>query len=155
MNASKLVGAGLFISYAWRSEGHREWVRLLAAQLKALGFDVLIDADVDYGNDLNGFMRRVDDSKRVLLVIDQNYVDRADTCRSWASARRTAGSPRSMRTTTLRTGDLQSSTFLTCSARTRAAAGVSHPSSTSVGESSSHPDGVYAGKRGKLPRRRS
>lgn len=72
------MGADLFISYAWTSEGHREWVRLLAAQLKALGFDVLIDADVDYGNDLNGFMRRVDDSKRVLLVVDQNYVARAD-----------------------------------------------------------------------------
>lgn len=73
------MGADLFISYAWTSDEHREWVRLLAAQLKALGFDVLVDADVDYGNDLNGFMRRVDDSKRVLLVVDQNYVDRADT----------------------------------------------------------------------------
>lgn len=73
------MGADLFISYAWTSDEHRKWVRLLAAQLKALGFDVLIDADVDYGNDLNGFMRRVDDSKRVLLVVDQNYVDRADT----------------------------------------------------------------------------
>lgn len=73
------VGADLFISYAWTSDEHQEWVRLLAAQLKALGFDVLIDADVDYGDDLNGFMRRVGDSKRVLLVVDRNYVDRADT----------------------------------------------------------------------------
>lgn len=70
--------ADLFISYAWTSEGHREWVRLLAAQLKALGFDVLIDADVDYGDDLNGFMRRVSTCKRVLLIVDQNYVERAD-----------------------------------------------------------------------------
>ncbi|MFC0674566.1 toll/interleukin-1 receptor domain-containing protein [Brachybacterium hainanense] len=73
------MGADLFISYAWTSKGHREWVRLLAAQLKALGFDVLIDADVDYGDDLNGFMRRVADCKHVLLVVDQNYVERADT----------------------------------------------------------------------------
>lgn len=73
------MGADLFISYAWTSEGHREWVRLLAAQLKTLGFDVLIDADVDYGDDLNGFMRRVADCKRVLLIVDQNYVARADT----------------------------------------------------------------------------
>lgn len=73
------MGADLFISYAWTSDEHREWVRLLAAQLKALGFDVLIDADVDYGDDLNGFMRRVDDSKRVLLVVDRNYAERADT----------------------------------------------------------------------------
>lgn len=73
------MGADLFISYAWTSNKHREWVRLLAAQLKALGFDVLIDADVDYGDDLNGFMRRVGDSRRVLLVADRNYVERADT----------------------------------------------------------------------------
>lgn len=73
------MGADLFISYAWTSEGHREWVRLLAAQLKALGFAVLIDADVDYGDDLNGFMRRVTDCKHVLLVVDENYVERADT----------------------------------------------------------------------------
>lgn len=75
----RLVGADLFISYAWTSDKHREWVRLLAAQLKTLGFDVLIDADVDYGDDLNGFMRRVGDSRRVLLVADRNYVERADT----------------------------------------------------------------------------
>ena len=73
------MGADLFISYAWTSDKHREWVRLLAAQLKALGFAILIDADVDYGDDLNGFMRRVGDSTRVLLVADQNYVERADT----------------------------------------------------------------------------
>jgi len=72
------MGADLFISYAWTSPGHREWVRLLAAHLKAIGYDVLVDADVDYGNDLNGFMRRAVDCRRVLLVIDENYVYRAD-----------------------------------------------------------------------------
>ncbi|MGC0367314.1 hypothetical protein ABH922_005366 [Rhodococcus sp. 27YEA15] len=73
------LGADLFISYAWSSDQHREWVRLLAGQLKALGFDVLIDADLDYGNELTGFMRRVVDSKHVLLVVDENYVQRANT----------------------------------------------------------------------------
>lgn len=73
------MSADLFISYAWTSIKHREWVHLLAAQLKALGFSVLLDADVDYGDDLNGFMRRVTDAKRVLLVVDRNYVERADT----------------------------------------------------------------------------
>jgi len=73
------LSADLFISYAWTSDTHRGWVRLLAAQLKALGFDVLIDANVDYGEDLIGFMRRATDSKRVLLVVDPNYVHRADT----------------------------------------------------------------------------
>ncbi|MDI9629455.1 MAG: toll/interleukin-1 receptor domain-containing protein [Acidobacteriota bacterium] len=71
--------ADLFISYAWTSNEHREWVRLLAAHLKAIGYDVLVDADVDYGDDLNGFMRRALDSRHVLLIVDDNYVIRADT----------------------------------------------------------------------------
>ncbi len=69
----------LFISYAWTSDEHREWVRLLAANLKAAGYDVLIDADVDYGDALTGFMRRAVDCRHVLMVVDENYVERADT----------------------------------------------------------------------------
>lgn len=72
------VSADLFISYAWTSDGHREWVRLLAAQMKAIGYDVLIDADVDYGDDLTGFMQRATDSCHVLLIVDENYLVRAD-----------------------------------------------------------------------------
>ncbi|OZC65515.1 hypothetical protein CH276_09820 [Rhodococcus sp. 06-470-2] len=68
----------LFISYAWTTSDHREWVRFLAANLKALGYDVLVDADVDYGDSLNGFMRRASESRHVLLVVDENYVDRSD-----------------------------------------------------------------------------
>lgn len=71
--------ADLFISYAWRSDQHPQWVRLLAIQLKALGYDVLLDANVDYGESLTGFMRRVTDARHVLLIVDENYVDRADT----------------------------------------------------------------------------
>ena len=47
--------------------------------MKAIGYDVLVDADVDYGDDLNGFMRRATECRHVLLVIDENYVIRADT----------------------------------------------------------------------------
>ena len=68
------VTADLFISYAWSSDEHREWVRLLAANLKALGYDVLIDADVDYGDSLTGFMKRATQSRHVLLIVDDNYV---------------------------------------------------------------------------------
>jgi hypothetical protein len=71
--------ANLFISYAWTSDDHRQWVRLLAAHLKALGYDVLIDADVDYGDSPTCFMRKVVDAKHVLLIVDENYVDRANT----------------------------------------------------------------------------
>ena len=73
------LDSDLFISYAWTSAEHRQWVRLLAAQLKALGYNVLIDADLDYGDSLTGFMRKVVDAKHVLLIVDENYVDRANT----------------------------------------------------------------------------
>ena len=69
----------LFVSYAWTTNDHREWVRLLAANLKAAGYDVLVDADVDYGDGLTGFMRRAVDCSHVLLIVDENYVRRADT----------------------------------------------------------------------------
>lgn len=72
------VTADLFISYAWTSDAHREWVKLLAAHFKAIGYDVLIDADVDYGDSLTGFMRRATDCRHVLMIVDENYVDRAD-----------------------------------------------------------------------------
>lgn len=71
--------ADLFISYAWTSDGHRQWVHLLVAQLKALGYSILIDANLDYGDSLTGFMRKVTDAKHVLLIVDENYVDRANT----------------------------------------------------------------------------
>ena len=72
------MGADLFVSYAWTSPEHREWVRLLASQLHLLGYNVKIDEAVDYGSSLSGFMREVTDASHVLLVVDENYVDRAD-----------------------------------------------------------------------------
>jgi hypothetical protein len=72
------MSADLFISYAWTSAAHREWVRLLASQLHLMGYDVKLDEDVDYGSNLHGFMRQVTEATHVLLVVDENYVDRAD-----------------------------------------------------------------------------
>ncbi|MBB4857718.1 hypothetical protein HNO88_001029 [Novosphingobium chloroacetimidivorans] len=69
----------LFISYAWTSSTHRKWVRLLASQLHLLGYDVKIDEQVDYGSSLNGFMQEVTSATHVLLIVDENYVVRADT----------------------------------------------------------------------------
>ncbi len=68
----------LFISYAWTSPEHREWVRLLASQLHLLGYKVKIDERVDYGSSLSGFMREVTDAAHVLLIVDENYVERAN-----------------------------------------------------------------------------
>lgn len=73
------MSADLFISYAWTSPEHREWVRLLASQLHLLGYDVKIDEKVDYGSSLAGFMREVTAARHVLLIVDENYVHRADT----------------------------------------------------------------------------
>ena len=73
------MSADLFISYAWTSTEHREWVRLLAIQLHQLGYEVQIDEAVDYGSSLSGFMREVTDAKHVLLVVDENYVERANS----------------------------------------------------------------------------
>lgn len=68
----------LFISYAWTNDAHRDWVRLLSNQLRLLGYTVKIDAAVNYGSSLTGFMREVTEADRVLLVADENYVNRAD-----------------------------------------------------------------------------
>lgn len=71
-------GVDLFISYAWTSDQHRQWVRLLAAQLKMLGYHVLVDADVNYGDSLTGFMRKIRHARHVLMIVDDNYAVRAD-----------------------------------------------------------------------------
>src|SRR5699024_12109327 len=76
------MAADLFISYAWTPGQHRQWVRLLAAYLKHLGYDVLIDSDVKYGDSLTGFMRRVMEAEHVLMIADDNYVDRAEDRKS-------------------------------------------------------------------------
>lgn len=72
------MNTDLFISYAWTSTAHREWVRLLASQLHLIGYAVKIDEKVDYGSSLNGFMREVTEAAHVLLIVDENYVDRAN-----------------------------------------------------------------------------
>src|SRR5690606_39149010 len=69
----------LFISYAWTSPAHRQWVRLLASQLHLLGYDVKIDEQVDYGSSLSGFMQEVTSATHVLMIVDENYVLRTDT----------------------------------------------------------------------------
>lgn len=72
------MSTDLFISYAWTSDTHREWVRLLASQLHLMGYSIKIDEAVDYGSSLSGFMREVTEVSHVLLVVDDNYVHRAN-----------------------------------------------------------------------------
>lgn len=72
------MAADLFISYSWTSPDHREWVRLLSANLKAIGYDVLVDADVNYGGSLSGFMGLATTCRHVLLIVDEQYVSKAN-----------------------------------------------------------------------------
>lgn len=37
-----------------------------------MGFEVGVDAKVDYGNDLDGFMRKTPESKHILMIVDDN-----------------------------------------------------------------------------------
>ncbi len=43
-----------------------------------MGYIVKIDEKIDYGNSLSGFMREVTNTSRVLLIVDENYVGRAN-----------------------------------------------------------------------------
>ncbi len=72
------MSTDLFISYAWTSPEHREWVRLFASQLHLLGYVVKIDEALDYGSSLHVFMQEVTEATHVLLIVDENYVDRAN-----------------------------------------------------------------------------
>lgn len=67
----------IFISYAW-SEARNEWVRLLAAHLKLLGFSIAFDRDLVYGAGLDAFMLNAGCARHVLLIVDERYVERAD-----------------------------------------------------------------------------
>ncbi|AMB73329.1 TIR domain-containing protein [Pantoea ananatis] len=68
----------LFISYAWTSAEHCKWVHLFASHLHMAGFIVKIDEIVDYGSSLSGFMREMTDCAHVLMIVDPNYVERAN-----------------------------------------------------------------------------
>ncbi|MEZ2585881.1 toll/interleukin-1 receptor domain-containing protein [Kluyvera intermedia] len=72
----------LFISYAWTSDVHREWVRLIASHLDLIGYTVKIDESVNYGSSLTGFMREVIEASHILLIVDENYVERANNIQS-------------------------------------------------------------------------
>lgn len=70
----------VFVSYSWYGEEHRAWVATLARRLRANGVDVHLDLwDVSLGHDLNLFMERyADPSARVLVVLSDDYAEKAD-----------------------------------------------------------------------------
>jgi hypothetical protein len=72
----------LFISYCWSSEDHEEWVLRLGTELRESGVDVILDKwDLKEGNDANVFMEKMvadEEIRKVVLIIDEQYSDRAD-----------------------------------------------------------------------------
>ena len=72
----------LFISYSWSSPEHETWVLNLATELRSSGVDVLFDKwDLKEGDDAYVYMEKmVSDKKikKVLIICDKNYKEKAD-----------------------------------------------------------------------------
>ena len=72
----------LFISYSWTTPDHEAWVLRLATDLRESGVDVILDKwDLKEGHEANAFMERMvsdPDIKKVALICDKTYVDKAD-----------------------------------------------------------------------------
>ena len=72
----------LFISYAWTSEEHKQWVLRLAEKLVASGVDVKLDQwELKLGHDKNFFMERMltdPDIRKVLMIFNKDYADKAN-----------------------------------------------------------------------------
>jgi hypothetical protein len=72
----------LFISYSWSSKEHEEWVLQFATNLRDSGVDVILDKwDLREGHDAHAFMERMisdADLKKVALICDQTYVEKAN-----------------------------------------------------------------------------
>ena len=73
----------IFISYRWSSPEHEEWVLRLATSLRASGIDVRLDKwHLKEGQDTLAFMESMVSDvtvKKVLLVCDEGYVERANS----------------------------------------------------------------------------
>lgn len=69
-----------FISYAWDSEEHSNWVLKLATDLRGHGVDVILDQwDARLGNDLSFFMEQgLNSSHFVLCICSDKYVEKAN-----------------------------------------------------------------------------
>jgi hypothetical protein len=72
----------IFISYAWTNPQHENWVLQLATDLRKERIDVILDKwDLNLGNDSLPFMEQMvndDTIKKVLMICDKNYVEKAN-----------------------------------------------------------------------------
>lgn len=70
----------VFVSYAWDSEEHKEWVLELATNLRRHGVDAVLDQwDVRLGDALSFFMEQgLTESHLVICVCSDKYIAKAD-----------------------------------------------------------------------------
>ncbi len=70
----------VFISYSHDSQGHRQWVLKLAADLRTNGVDAVIDQwDLSPGEDIPTFVEQsLKSADRVVTVCSERYVERAN-----------------------------------------------------------------------------
>jgi hypothetical protein len=73
----------LFISYSWDNDGHKTWVKDLAAQLRRDGVDVKLDQwNVVPGDQLPAFMEKsIREIDYVLIVCTPDYKQKSDNRR--------------------------------------------------------------------------
>lgn len=73
----------VFISYSWKPAQHQQKVIVLAERLMSDGVNVILDVwDLREGQDKNQFMERMvtdADIKRVLLICNKDYKEKADS----------------------------------------------------------------------------
>ena len=72
----------VFISYAWKPETNKQWVKSLAQELRENGIDVQLDQfHLKPGHDAQFFMEQMvtrEDVRKVLLVCTEQYKRKAD-----------------------------------------------------------------------------
>ena len=70
----------VFVSYAWDSDEHKQWVEKLATNLRQHGVDTILDQwDVRLGDDLSFFMEQgLTKSHLVICVCSDKYIEKAD-----------------------------------------------------------------------------
>lgn len=70
----------VFVSYSHDSQGHKDWVRRLAEDLRANGVDATLDQwDLHPGQDVVAFMQHgIADADRVVMVCSAPYVEKAE-----------------------------------------------------------------------------
>lgn len=69
-----------FLSYAWESEAHREWVRAFATRLRSDGVDITLDQwEVQPGDQLPAFMEHaVRENDYVIILCTPAYAERSN-----------------------------------------------------------------------------